>query len=781
MSGQFRILGLGVLLAAGLTRSGHAADQAASASGQTPDGLEEITVTAQKRSELLTKVPISVTAINQDTLNEQGAKDISDVARLVPGLSLQASNELGDTNISIRGITSDTGAQTTGIYIDDTPVQVRQEVVSSNPYPKIFDLDHVEVLRGPQGTLFGAGSEGGTVRFLTPTPSLQTFSGFVRSELAFTDGGAPSYELGAAVGGPIVEDKVGFRISGWYREDGGYTTRINPVTGAVAATDANAEESRVARMAFKIAPTDNFVVTPALYYQDTHRNDRDFYWESAGPFNELAQIPQPHSDKFVLPSLAIEYDFAAFSVKSITSYFKRDVNDTFDATSFDLSGLIPYDGQTFGGTTLPGYPNYLTRGSFHETQNDWTEELRFTSSDDSDSAWSWVGGLYYGHSIAGSKSQYEEPFDDVGNYLSQYYGYGPGDSLSWFGEAPIDGKYSYVEQLVVRETDKAVFGNVTYAVLDNLKASAGLRVAQSGFDYADSQDGPYGPAAPTVSSGTQKETPVTPRFNLSYQLEPDQLIYATVAKGYRIGGANEPIPAAICANSLASLGIKNAPATYDSDSVWSYELGAKGKFFDNAVLIETSIFWINWSGIQQQVYLPDCGYYYTANLGEAASRGFDIQAQWAVGGGLTLSGNAGLTDARYTKTVLDNGNILARSGDSLATPEWSANLSAEYKFALPAEADGYARLDYQFAGPYYRTGSAETFSYQPNTRDAPATHYVSARIGVREGGWDVSGFIDNLLNSRTSLYRYQDTAYSPGLRDLTFRPLTAGVTAEYKF
>ncbi len=382
MSAKCSLVGLSAILAMGfgLDSEARAADQPAAAPA---DQLQEIVVTSQKRAEKLDKVPISVTALDQETLNVQGVKDVSDVARLVPGLSLQASDELGNTNISIRGITSDTGAQTTGVYIDDTPVQVRQNVVTSNPYPKIFDLDHVEVLRGPQGTLFGAGSEGGTVRFLTPVPSLSDFSGFVRSELAGTAGGDPSYELGAAVGGPIVEDKLGFRASGWYREDGGYIDRVNPVNGGLEAHNANSSDSKVAKVAFKFAPTDNFTLTPSVYYQDVHTGDRSFSFEGTRPFVELSQIPEPHSDKFVLPSLSAQYDLSWVSIKSITSYFRRSVNDVFDATSFELSGLIPFNGQDYGGTTLPGHPNYLSIGSYHQGQNDWTEELRFTSPDDS--------------------------------------------------------------------------------------------------------------------------------------------------------------------------------------------------------------------------------------------------------------------------------------------------------------------------------------------------------------------------------------------------------------
>ena len=260
------------------------------------------------------------------------------------------------------------------------------------------------------------------------------------------------------------------------------------------------------------------------------------------------------------------------------------------------------------------------------------------------------------------------------------------------------------------------------------------------------------------------------------------MVYATAAKGYRIGGANESVAGIVsCAGDLAALGVKNVPQTFASDSVWSYELGDKGSFLDNRLRIDGSLFWIDWSGIQQQVELPDCGYYYTANLGSAVSRGFDIQAQYAAGSGLVLSGNAGLTDAEFTTTETEGGNILSLKGDMLATPLWTATSAAQQDFDLPGGADGYGRIDWQFAGPYYRTGSAETFSYNPYTRDAPATNFVTLRAGWKKAGWDISAFIDNVLNSRTSLYRYEDVVGSPGLRDLTYRPITIGITAIKKF
>jgi outer membrane receptor protein involved in Fe transport len=590
---------------------------------------------------------------------------------------------------------------------------------------------------------------------------------------------------GGAVGGPIVKDKLGFRISLWDRQDGGYIDRVDPVTDQLQARNANDGNSLVSRAAFLLQATDDLTISPAIFFQRVYAGDRGYSWEDAPPnwaapappFTDYAQIPQPSNDTYILPSLNINYDFGGFSATSITSYFRRAYDSTFDATSFELSGLLPG-----GAINIPGVPNYLSVGTYQMRQANWTQELRLTSTDTPDSVFSWVGGIYFQNDISRNDNTFAEPFDVLANYLSEIGGYGPGNSLSYFGEAPVDGKYSYLDQYALQETDIAAYGNLTYQPLPGLKFSVGLRVARSKYKYNDLQDGPYGPGAPTYYSGSKAELPVTPRFAVSYQVTPQQMIYATAAEGYRIGGANESVAGILaCVPDLQTLGVTDVPRTFNSDSVWSYEIGDKGAFFGQRLRVDASLFWIDWKNIQEEVQLPTCGYYYTDNLGNAVSRGFDIQADYAAGGGLNIGGNAGLTDARYTSTVLVEQNIIALKGDSLATPEWSATANAQQDFDLPYQADGYARVDYQFSGPYYRTGSAETYSYNPNTRNAPATNFMSVRAGAKKGGWDVSLFIDNVLNTHVSLYRYEDTVSSPGLRDQTFRPLTVGITAIKKF
>lgn len=264
------------------------------------EGLHEVVVTATRRSESALKVPVSIAAFSQQQLDNQGLKEIDDLTRYTPGLRLTRTTN-GGNNISIRGISSGAGAGTTGVYIDDTPIQVRNlAYAAGSTFPALFDLERVEVLRGPQGTLFGSGSEGGTVRFIQTSPSLNDYSGYARGEVSTTQGGDPSYEGGAAFGGPIIEGKLGFRVSGFYRKEGGYVDGISgtPVvldpTGnagpasltftnkQVTRENTNSVEITGFRGALKFALTDAIDITPSVTYQKTERNDGfDTFWPAA--------------------------------------------------------------------------------------------------------------------------------------------------------------------------------------------------------------------------------------------------------------------------------------------------------------------------------------------------------------------------------------------------------------------------------------------------------------------------------------------------------------------
>src|ERR1700761_1610344 len=242
---------------------GPAATAAPAAESESSQGLAEVVVTSQRREENLSKVPISVTAMTQADIDTKGIKDISDIARFTPGITVDNS---GTNNISIRGISSSGGAGTTGIYIDDTPIQMR--ALAFNPdeaLPKSFDIDRVEILRGPQGTLFGAGSEGGTVRYITAQPSLTKSSFYSRDEVSFTQGGEPNVEAGVAVGGPLIDGVLGARVTAWYRRDGGWIDRVDPTSpypqDTVVDKNANHADNTMLRLAFLYAPNDTWKVS----------------------------------------------------------------------------------------------------------------------------------------------------------------------------------------------------------------------------------------------------------------------------------------------------------------------------------------------------------------------------------------------------------------------------------------------------------------------------------------------------------------------------------------
>ena len=321
-----------------LARAGtaFAADTAAA---EETGPLQEITVTATRHEENLSKVPISVTALTQDAMDVRGIKDFQDVAKFTPGVNIDNS---GTNNISIRGISSSGGAGTTGIYIDDTPIQIR--ALAFNPddaLPKAFDVDRIEVLRGPQGTLFGAGSEGGTVRYITTQPSLTKSSFYSRDEVSYTQGGSPSYEAGLAAGGPLIDGTLGARVTVWYRHDGGYIDRIDPTTLALDEKNANSDRTVLIRLAAIYQPVEGIDITPSIYYQDRYRNDVENYWPiysdpGSNKFVSANPTRNPDPDRFYLASVKAEGDLGFAKLISNTSFYHRRETTGYDGTLYNL-------------------------------------------------------------------------------------------------------------------------------------------------------------------------------------------------------------------------------------------------------------------------------------------------------------------------------------------------------------------------------------------------------------------------------------------------------------
>jgi outer membrane receptor protein involved in Fe transport len=748
--------------------------------------MEEIVVTATKHAEEISKVPISIAAYTQDQMDIAGVRTVQDIAALTPGFDFTTTTNPtgggpssgGSAVISIRGISSVNGDATTGIYIDDMAVQVRNTLngTSGSTFPRIFDLSTVEIDRGPQGTLFGAGAEGGSVRFITPQPSLTDYTGYARTEIAGTEGGGPSYEGGVAVGGPIIPDKLGFRVSAWYREDGGYVDHTDYQTG-VTQTNDNWQDTKAIKGALLFAPTDWLKFTPSVYYQYQHSNDTSVYWPTLSNANNGSFVngnanQLPYTDQFTLPSLKIDADLGPVTLTSISSYLYRSNHANADETNFEFASA----GFGIFFPTIPGGADVSAKLINKTTQHVGTEEVRLSNTDQSGNL-NWLVGMFYSDSQQHDEERDLDP--RFGNVLAEL-GLTP---LDYFGENLLSGKYSYYGNEISTEYQLAGFGNLSYKITDELTASAGVRVSESRFSYFLYADGPLD-GGPSLVTGQQKDTPVTPRFNVSWQPDGDNLIYATAAKGYRIGGVNPPLPQTLCATDLANIGLKAGPETYNSDSLWSYELGSKNRLFNGSMEIEASVFHIDWNQIQQKVVLPTCAFAFTENTGSVASNGFDLKVTERLTPHFLVGVALGYTDTSYQTTVAAGKSVIVESGDALGQTPIDLTVTAQYDFTLPGDRAGYIRAEDIFhsenSGPYtYQHPDA--YNYDTTLVPNPATNQVNLRLGVDEGGFDVSVFVDNLFNTHPQLGLSHTTTSSPVYNAITFQPLTAGVTTIYKF
>jgi outer membrane receptor protein involved in Fe transport len=812
-----------IVIAAGAT----AADEVTSTDSTV---LQDIVVTATRHEEGISKVPISITALSQETMDQKGIKDVTDLVRFTPGVAI---DQTGTNNISIRGISSSGGAGTTGIYIDDTPIQMRS--LGFNPddtLPKTFDLDRVEVLRGPQGTLFGSGSEGGTVRYILTQPSVTKESSYARGEVSFTRYGDPSEEIGIAHGGPLVDGVLGYRASIWYRHDGGWIDRVDPTTGAVVDSKANHSDAMTARLAVVIAPNESIKITPSIFYQNNRKHDVSTYWASSsnpssGQFNNSNPDRTPIPDEFYLPALKIEANFNKMTLISNTSYYHRKEVTGYEGTIYDLSlyqgfgwpgaygpaSAIPltfvnpadYPLIDTKGIHLPaGLTDYRSPATVQNEQRSITQEIRLQSNDP-DSALTYTVGAFWQLT---REYSLEEIHDPMANTFLQGL-FGPGATIDAIF-TDINGNPvpllangdSYYNQNTGHDRQIAGFGELAYKFSDEWKLTVGGRYSKSTFDLTHFADGPlnYGPGR---SSASATENKFTPRVGLAFQATPSDLYYFTYSDGYRAGGANAPLPS-FCDPDLLAKGYPNgSPLTYKSDGTHSYELGSKNNF-GGKFRVATSVYYVKWQDIQQSVYISgSCGLQFTDNLGTAVAKGFDLQTE-AILGPVNLDAAIGYTSARFVK---DSKNSLAFNGNAISgqeaingapgtTPPWTISLGLQYNFKL-SERDAFARVDYEFTSrnpwlaPIQDPNSAQYTSNAGGniSPTLPSTTFVQFRSGVSLGSWQVSVFIDNLLNSHTvtNYERSFTDGYNPALvvpgpqyNYYTFRPFTIGLSATYR-
>jgi len=782
--------------------------------------LEEVVVTATKDARELSKVPISISAYTQAVMDDRAIRRINDIVAQTPGLSLgdQGSNGVGD-RIAIRGIDSNTGAATTGVYIDDTPLQARSNPVNlaGTAFPDVFDLERVEVLRGPQGTLFGAGAEGGVVRFITPTPSLTTNSVYARAETSFTAHGDPSFEAGAAFGGPLKDDVLGIRVSGWGRHSGGWVNRTSWETGQTV-TNSNWGDAGGARLALLWKASDTVRVTPAVLYQNTHDNDTPNYWvlrpspgldapsvcpssdPQSGRFSNCYVSRQQSSDKFVLPSLKVEVDLGAMAFTSVTSYYYRDESNVSDVTNYDIAGALGARGVNGENNIFPtvasGAPVVdLFVGTTY--QNVFTQELRLQSTNAA-AKLRWVAGLYYQNSRLHDTQLAPNP--QLENLWNQQQG--PGAFANYYYDPTtcvaycsgmLAGIYEYTGSEFSTDEQIAAFGNVDYSITDRLIANVGVRVEHTKSTFVAYENGPVNNGI-SKGGGDTASIPVTPKFGLSFQADPDTLYYGSVAEGYREGGGNSHVPPS-CSADLSAIGLTEAPTKYDPDNTWSYELGAKHRAAGGRLSIDASVYYIDWRNIQWYYFLPNCGYGIVFNLGRAESTGFDLQFDARLTERLLATLNVGYNDAKFKNTVSLGGNPVVFNGQTLGGSPWVVFTSLEYRFDVGARDGFYARLTDNFrsanTGPYlYQFSGAAV--YDPNLYPGPSANSLDLRLGRKWRGLDLSLFVSNALDEAPRFVNPQASHYvgtdssgnsvpSPIYSYQTQRPRTIGVTGTYNF
>ena len=826
LSGQVdrRLLLLAIALAGALSAGRALATDASSSDAATntatSGGLEEIVVTATRHEESLSKVPISVTALTQDSMDQRGIKDFQDVARFTPGVNIDTS---GTNAISIRGISSSGGAGTTGIYIDDTPIQMRS--LGFNPddtLPKTFDLERVEVLRGPQGTLFGAGSEGGAVRYILAQPSTTATDTYVRSELSYTQDGQPSTEFGIAHGQPLIDGTLGVRGSIWYRYDGGWIDRVDDTTGAVLNHNVNYSNSMAGRLAAVWQPTSNFTATPSILYQRQDKNDDSTYWPAysnpgQGQFNTATPERVGGPDTYYLPALKMQWDLGSTQLISNTSYFHRKQITAYQGTVYDLAywQTVP---SSLGLTPGPWYPlidangihlpselaGLQTPNTMTNSQESYTQELRWQSADAS-SKWSWTAGIFWQLAKEGSIEELKST--NINEVFNDLFGFTPASFYGGnFYSCPTRAAYPsipacdiYYNNNTTFDRQIAGFGEVSYAFTDWMKLTVGERVARTSFSlnhYADGYEN-YGAAGAAAS---EKETPKTPKATLSFQVDPKDLFYLSYAKGFRVGGGNAPLPS-YCDADLAAAGYPNgAPLTYKSDSTQNYEIGSKNGFGD-WLKIATSVYYIKWDQIQQSIYVAGaCGLQFTDNLGTAAAWGGDIQAEAKLGS-VDIDLATGYTSARYTKNDPSGCQqsasappCLASSGDAISgqaainyspgvNSPFTTALGVQYNFRL-TKYDSYVRADWEYEARNHWLAAVQ----DPNNNaqynygysyTLPSTSFTSMRAGVNFGEWQLAAFCDNLFDTHT-VNNYAlgqtDGTVTPQQNAYTFRPRTVGLT-----
>jgi iron complex outermembrane receptor protein len=658
--------------------------------------LEEVTVTARKREETLQDVPFAVAALTGDQMRRSGLTSMEDVSRTVASFTVQNLGP-GQSVVAIRGASA--GKQDrdlpgikeqVGVYLDESVISLSL----FTPDLDLFDLNRVEVLRGPQGTLYGSGSLSGTVRYITNQPDFDSAYGAVELDLKTIDsGGTGGY--GKAFYNTPLGDSSALRIVAYYEDIPGWIDSHQP-DGSLRQ-DVNDGERYGARVALRFEPTENLVITPRLVYQDVEvdgYNREDLYNilgneltttrpnVSYGRNEQYTQFDELFTDEFTLVDLKIEYDFGDINLTSITSYTDRSLVAGRDATALTAS-------ITGGDIFQFGEEVYTLDAPLDDFTNvdGWTQELRLDGGNDS---FSWVAGAFY----SDMERNYGQEllvagFEDLTGIPTAGEIIAPKDGLYWS-----DLTYSFKQF--------ALFGEATWSATERLDLTGGVRY----YDFDESRvqtfDGVF--ATPGTTTGGAKADGFAPRLIADFAINEDVSINGQISKGFRLGGLNDPLNEPLC--SPADLQTFGGNDSFGDEELWNYELGLKSVFSDGRVVFNAAVFHQQIDDLQAVLLAGTCSSRLVFNVPEAHSTGveFELSAQqtdrfdWA----LTASFIEAELDSSVTSTAEDGSvTVLAglAEGNRLpSVPEVQAAAAATYVFPMDQGWEGYVHGIIQYTG-----------------------------------------------------------------------------------
>jgi outer membrane receptor protein involved in Fe transport len=766
-------------------------------SGPASGPLEEIVVTAQKRVSTVQTTPISITAVTGEDLQARGIVNFTSLAQSTPGVSLKSEGP-GQTEIELRGMTSSGGnSPTVGFYLDDIPLTAPAGAQNGKVVidPTLYDLKRIEVLRGPQGTLYGAGSMGGTVRLISNQPDPSKLEGSAQSTLSGTAGGGFNHSDNLMLNIPLIDDVLALRVvateahtSGWIDRivAGNYpiATANGSLRGKVQAAPiekrypgSNAQQLYGFRAAVLWKPTDALSITPAFFYQSSRQDGISAFDSDPGTQThyQVFDYAEPLTDRITVYSLNVNYAFDEFDMTSSTAQWNRRSTQTQDASE---NFNNPNTGATYAsnnGLPNPGYYGPGGSGRVYGREDDpsgqFSQELRFAST--GAGALNWVGGAFFSNYSATWN------FDGITENPSAYMDLGtfaPATTTSWFKALSPTRLIQY-----------AVFGEASYDLTSALKANVGLRYYRYDYRFTSVISGwgsALGAATPS-ESGVIKQSAdgLNPKVNLSYTFNPDLMTYATLSKGFRPGGGNAqyPVTGPYWSAVYAPYKFQGSkwPSSYQPDTVWSFEIGEKARFFDRRLTVNGSIYYERWNDIQLLALPGDWALNINGN--HATIWGGEIETRAVLGRGFELGVSAG-----YTKAYVDSGTHwqITPVNELSDVAPLTGNVNLNYTRELTDQYTFISRLETAYVGPRYSLAFPYGYSLNGKYIQLPSYGLTNLRAGVQSrAGWGAAVFVNNVFNRHAQLESlFQEDLPSAAFnRIVTNQPLTAGVDLTYRF